>query len=177
MNLDISNIMTAIVTGSIVLVGRSLVAAIMTDVARRINLTIVGVRFFDRLTPKFFDDPVWEGNWKVSWEVESKNFRPRSSETVRIARCFNTIVLEGSGATVKGKKIPYGFVGKFSRDRSIVTGIWFDRRGGDGGYHGVYQLRRRGGADEAEGLWSGFSEENHAIKSGKLLWQKVHLPS
>jgi hypothetical protein len=169
---DLSHLAWVAVGGGIGLAGRSLISAITTDVARRISTTLWGIRTFDRVTRRILRHPIWSGTWEISWHVESKTFGPINSDFGEIARCFNAIAIEGSGTTSTGSKIPYGFVGKFSRDKSIITGIWFDRRAGDGGYHGAFQLRVHGSGEEASGLWLGFSESTATIKSDKIFWKK-----
>jgi len=152
---------------------RSLWRAITADVAKRITSTLSGIRIFDKCTCRFLRHPLWSGEWSVTWKVNSPTFEPANTECGRLYRCFNSIAFEGSGSTTTGHRIPYGFVGKLSRDKTIVTGIWFDRRGGDGGYHGVFQLRASGNGHAATGLWAGFSETSAEIKADKFEWTRV----
>jgi hypothetical protein len=163
--LDAWHIVSAGVGGGLVLAGRALWLALATDVAKRISATLRGMRAIDSITPEFLRHPVWSGTWDVTWEVESPNFEHVNTHRAKLYRCFNAIALEGIGTTISGKRIAYGFTGKLSRDKSIATGIWFDRRWGDGGYHGVYQVRLAGTGDRATGLWSGFSETTPAINA------------
>lgn len=131
------------------------------------------MRCIDRFTPHFLRHPMWSGFWDVTWRVESSNFLETNTHRGRLFRCFNAIALEGSGTTTTGRDIPYGFVGTLSRDKSIATGIWFDRRWGDGGYHGVFQVRVAGTGDRADGLWCGFSETGPQINANALMWERV----
>lgn len=87
-------------------------------------------------------------------------------------RIFNKIAVVADFRTSEGNIIPYKFIGDLSRDKTILTGIWSDSRGGEGGYHGTYQIRVSGTAQSAEGCWIGFSETSGAIKSGRLTWRK-----
>lgn len=172
--LDIWHIVSVGIGGGLVLTVRILWQAIATDVAKRITASLWGMRTIDSMTPAFLHHSIWSGTWDVTWEVESPNFELVNTHRARLYRCFNTIALEGLGTTTSGNQIPYGFTGKLSRDKSIATGIWFDRRWGDGGYHGVYQVRISGTGDCAIGLWCGFSETSPAIKSDKLVWTRVN---
>jgi len=171
--IDWSHLLSAGIGGGGVLVIRSLSRAIAADVAKRITTTLWGIRAFDVCTPPFMRHPLWSGTWRVTWFVKSANFEPSNADSGRLYRCFNSIAFEGSGTTTTGQRIPYGFVGKLSRDKTIATGIWFDRRGGDGGYHGVFQLRASGNGHQAAGKWAGFSETSSAIKADKIEWQRI----
>jgi hypothetical protein len=153
---------------------RMLFVALVTDFARRFSLSIIGVRIFDFLTRWFLSDPIWSGQWKITWQVSSSSFKQENSYEGKIYRCLDTVVTEGMGHTADGESIPYGFVGKLSRDHTILTGIWFDRRGAKSGYHGSYQIRlSAGGSTLASGKWIGFSEQRNTVKAGKLTWQKL----
>lgn len=150
--------------------------AIFADVASRVSAKYWGIRLFDRATCWiwFMRDPVWSGLWNVSWSVKSKNFEPTNSHVGQIYRCLNSIAILGSGATPDGNRVPYCFIGKLSREKSVLTGTWFDQTIVNGGaYHGVYQLRRSGTGGKATGLWIGFSETTGAIKSGEVTWTPV----
>jgi len=169
---DLLTFINVIFVGALTLVGRALLAAFMTDVARRAGTSIKFIRIFDRYTSFLFKHSVWSGEWEVNWAVNSPNFKKNNRDIVELSRCLNNIAMEASGTTTKGKKITYGFVGKLSRDKSIVTGTWFDRRKGGFGYHGSFQLKLAGSADKATGIWIGFSETAGNIKSGQMDWDK-----
>ncbi len=171
--LDVWHLVSACVGGGSFLAVRALGRAVATDVAKRISYSLWGMRKIDAITPAFLRHPVWDGKWEVTWEVNSSNFEQFNTHRGRLYRCFNTIAIEGLGRTSSGKLISYGFTGKLSRDKSVATGVWFDRRWGDGGYHGVYQVRLTGTSDRASGLWCGFSQTTSSIKSDKLVWVKV----
>lgn len=171
--LDIWHLVSAGIGGGSVQAVRALWRAIATDVAKRITASLWPMRIIDSITPNILRHPIWSGTWDVTWEVDSPNFEPVNAHRARLYRCFNAIALEGLGTTTTGKQIPYGFTGKLSRDKSIVTGTWFDRRWGDGGYHGVYQLRIAGTGESATGLWCGFSETTEKIKSNRLVLARL----
>jgi hypothetical protein len=152
---------------------RSFFVAIVRDFARRFALTIFGIRLFDRTIGRLLSDPLWSGRWRITWFVESQTFNDHSSWESRIYRCFDTIAAEGRGDVVEGTSIPYGFVGKLSRDKTILTGTWFDRRGTRAGYHGSYQLRMPASGAVAKGKWIGFSDTKPIVKSGELEWRRL----
>ncbi len=168
-----SAILWGIFSGGILILLRTLFVAAMSDVGRRISSTMFGIQAFENTLGRLLRDDVWSGEWEVAWNVKSKAFLQSNKRQSAIARCFNSVALEGVGLTTAGVEIPYGFIGKLSRDKSIVTGTWFDRSGNNAGYHGVYQLRLQGGRDEAVGKWAGFSETGSNIKTGTLYWTKV----
>jgi hypothetical protein len=110
----------------------------------------------------------------VVWIVKSSNFAAVNPETGRLYRCLNSVAFEGSGTTADGKRIPYAFVGRLTRDKTILTGTWLDRRGRGVGYHGVFQLRLQGaGSTTASGKWMGFSETKPIVKSDSLDWIRL----
>ncbi|QCK85573.1 hypothetical protein E8L99_07225 [Phreatobacter aquaticus] len=168
-----TDIAWAAIGGALTLLGRNALTAAFTDVARRISLSMWGIRMFDQYIGKYLIHPIWSGQWDVTWFVNSASFEESNTHTSTIYRCFNTIAIESTGTTPAGLKLRYGFIGRLSRDKTIVSGIWFDSRGNDGGYHGVYQLRMPGAGHAATGLWVGFSDTTDAINSGKLVWTKL----
>jgi hypothetical protein len=169
---DWSYVLTAGLTGGAVLAIQALTRALMADGAKRIAASVWGIRAFDFCTGWILADPVWSGMWKVTWQVESSTFEAENSGTGRFYRCFNSFALEGSGTTTSGRKLPYAFVGKFGRDKTIATGVWFDKRGGGSGYHGVFQMRALGDSESATGAWAGFSETTSDIKSDRMKWRR-----
>ena len=169
---DLSQALWLVLVGGATLALEALGRALWVDVAKRASVSVWGIRIFDYLTGWALHDPLWSGEWKVTWQVGSKNFLPVNEDTGQLYRCFNSFAIEGSGTTSSGRKIPYAFVGKLSRDKSIATGLWFDNRGGNFGYHGVFQMRVQSDGTGVEGLWTGFSEATSAIKSGKMSWQR-----
>lgn len=172
-SLDFWHIASAGVGGGLVLSAQALWRAMVTDVSKRITTSLWCMRQIDRVTPSFLQHEMWSGTWDITWNVDSSNFDQTNTHRGRLYNCFNAIALEGAGRTVAGHAIPYGFVGKLSRDKSIATGTWFDRRGGDGGYHGVFQVRVGRTGDRADGLWCGFSETGPQIKADVLNWVRV----
>lgn len=160
----------ALLSGGVALSVKALFSALVTDVAKRIGATLWGIKFFHRLTPRFLRHPKWSGQWKVTWEVESTNFDAINTDTVELYRVFNRVALEAPGKTSAGDTIIYGFVGTFSRDKTIITGTWFDKRVSDAGYHGAYQVRLAGNGRDVKGVWIGFSETSEGVKSGPLRW-------
>lgn len=162
---------TAMIAGT-TLALQALVRALWYDIAKRFSLTVKGIQIFDILTRKFLRDPVWSGKWTVTWYVKGPTFQPENIETRRLYRCFNSFTVEGVGITSSGNEIPYVFVGKFSRDKTIATGVWYDNRGSSSGYHGAFQVRVIGEGNGAKGRWLGFSETTHQIKSDKIEWQR-----
>lgn len=160
--------------GGAVLALQALGRALITDVATRISASMWGIRAFDTVTGWALRHPVWSGTWEITWKVRSTNFHPVNTETGQLYRCFNTVALEGSGTTAAGHKIPYGFVGRLSRDKSILTGTWFDRRGDKVGYHGVFQLRVQGASGTAAfGRWAGFSEMKPVVNADVMEWTRI----
>lgn len=150
-----------------------LMAAILKDFARSFMFTLIGIRLFDRSIGRLREDPVWSGRWRVTWFVDSPTFNNKNSWEGRIYRCFDTVAAEGIGHTADGRRIPYGFIGKLSRDRTILTGTWFDRRGASSGYHGAYQLRVSAVGERAIGKWIGFSDTDTTVRAGELEWQRL----
>lgn len=166
--------LNALVGGGAVLALQVVGRAVMTDVATRISTKVWGIRVFDKLTGWLLRHAVWSGTWEVTWKVASANFEPVNAETGQLYRCLNSVAFEGAGTTAEGHRIPYGFIGRLSRDKTILTGTWFDRRGNDVGYYGVFQLRLLGaGSDSASGKWAGFSEEKPVVNSDSLTWRKI----
>lgn len=166
--------LNALVGGGIVLALQALGRAVMTDVATRISAKVWGIRTFDELTGWVLRHGIWSGRWEVTWEVQSTNFASVNAETGRLYRCLGSVAFEGSGWTSDGYKIPYGFVGRLTRDKTILTGTWFDRRGSDVGYYGVFQLRLLGaGSTKATGRWAGFSEEKPVVNADVLTWTRI----
>lgn len=169
-----SPLATAAFGGAVTLLLRSLLIAIFSDIARRIAWTLIGMRIFDFVLGWATRHAIWSGRWEIAWHVTSENFAPENVDVVRIYRVFNRIGFQVVTKNGDGKSVPYGFVGDLSRDKSIVTGLWFDGRGSAIGYHGAYQLRLKGDGYQADGVWIGFSETSSAIKHGKLIWKKQH---
>ena len=172
-SIDLWHILSAGIGGGMILIVQGIWRAAATDVAKRITASLWLMRKIDRITPAVLRHPMWSGIWDVTWEVDSANFVQINEHRGELYRCFNAIALEGLGTTVTGHEIPYGFVGRLSRDKSIATGTWFDRRWGDGGYHGVYQVRVAGTGDRAVGLWCGFAETGPQINANTLIWERV----
>jgi hypothetical protein len=165
--------LVAVVSGGFALSLRALVAAVISDLSKRLMISMWGIRAFDTCLGWIVRNPVWSDEWEVVWDVQSSTFQSTNVEKAQLSRAFNKVALEGSGITRDGKKIRYGFLGDLSRGKTIITGTWFDRRGGQSGYYGAYQLRLSGTGEEAVGRWVGFSETTAAIKSGRLTWKKL----
>lgn len=164
----------ALVGGGIVLALQALGRALVTDVATRITASVWGIRAFDATLGRLRRHPVWSGTWEVAWHVESASFAAVNAKTGRLFRCLHAVAFEGHGTTASGHSVPYAFVGRLSRDKTILTGTWFDRRAGDVGYHGVFQLKLwdpNGG--RASGRWAGFSETRPIVNADLLEWERV----
>ena len=157
---------------AIPIIGRLFFIALAQDIARRFSVTMIGIKVWDWVTrwPPLID-PIWSGTWKITWTTESPSFDQSNFWIGRVWRCFNTIAAEGTGKSSSGQRIKYGFVGKLSRDKTILTGTWFDKRGA--GYHGCYQLRLFSAHNIAEGRWVGFSETSAAINADMLKWERL----
>jgi hypothetical protein len=171
--MDWSALIWAGVGAAVPILARILFVALVRDFARRFALTIVGVKLWDFVTSWALKDPIWSGRWRVTWTTNSTNFHANNAWTGRVRRCFDTMVAEGIGQTSTGRSVRYGFVGKLSRDRTILTGTWFDMRGATVGYHGCYQVRLFSAHDRAEGKWLGFSETSGAINTDVLKWERL----
>lgn len=166
--------LNALFGGGLVLALQGLGRAAVTDVATRISAKVWGIKAFDKLTGWFMRHSIWSGRWEVTWEVKSPNFAPVNAEVGRLYRCLGSVALEGSGTTSDGQKIPYGFVGRLTRDKTIITGTWFDRRGADVGYYGVFQLRLLGaGSTKAVGRWAGFSDAKPTVNADVITWTRI----
>lgn len=152
---------------------RTFFAAAMRDFVRRFIFTMTGVCVFDRTIGRLLTDPVWSGRWRVTWHVSSSTFKQENACEGRLYRCFDTVVAEGIGHTVNGESVPYGFIGKLSRGRTILTGTWFDRRGAKTGYHGSYQIRVPASGRMVTGKWIGFSDKEPVVKCGELTWERL----
>lgn len=161
--------------GAGLLCGRFLLAALIKHAVVRIGASMWGIKASVRIlgwVPGVRED-VWSGPWEVSWEVDSKNFEPKSTHTANLYRFLGKVAVEGIGSTKDGNQIPYGFVGNYSNSDAIISGEWFDRTHKTAGYHGTFQLRVPAAArNRGEGLWLGFSDNGPEIKSGKLIWTK-----
>lgn len=152
---------------------RTLLIAVVRDIARRFALSLFGVRLFDRTLGRLHRDPVWSGHWRVTWYVTSSTFVQENSCEGRIYRCFDTVVTEGVGHTIDNESIRYGFIGKLSRDGTILTGTWFDRRGARVGYHGSYQIRAPASGSVVKGKWIGFSDKKPIVRAGDITWERL----
>lgn len=164
---------TALIVPTLWIIGRTFFILIVRDFARRFALTLTGIRLFDRFLGRLLRDPVWSGYWRISWRVKSSSFSAENVFDGRIYRCFDTIAAEGRGFASNGAEIPYGFIGKLSRDNTILTGTWFDRRGAKSGYHGTYQIRLPAAGTVAKGKWLGFSDKSSQIKVGEITWERT----
>ena len=158
---------------AIPVVMKSLFVSIFKDFTLRFSWTIFWIRIFDGTFGRITKDVIWSGSWKITWFVSSNTFLKANDWNGTIYRCFDTIAAEGMGHTQAGTSIPYGFIGKLSRDKTILTGTWFDRRGAKAGYHGAFQVRVTNAGHLVEGKWLGFSDKSPIIKTGKLLWEKL----
>jgi len=162
-----------LVGAALTIAARTFFAAIITDFTKRFTLTLVGVQAFDAMTDWLLRHPIWSGYWRVTWKVTSADFPEKNEWEGRVYRCFDTVVAEGAGQVSGGEYIRYGFIGKLSRDRTILTGTWFDRRGSKIGYHGAYQVCLQTPRDVATGKWIGFSSKQPVINADELLWERV----
>lgn len=161
------------VGASLPYVVRTFLVIAVKDFARRFSYNVTAVRIFDKVFGKILNEPIWSGIWRVTWNVNSKNFEEENHWDGQVYRCFDTIAADGIGITRTGKKIPYGFLGKLSRNRTILTGTWFDKRGSLSGYYGAYQIRLSDAEAKAEGKWIGFSSETKAVKANKITWERI----
>lgn len=161
-----------VLVGGAALLGKFLIAAIARDAAKRITLNLRFLMFFSKLLGFLPKHPLWSGAGIIRWTVESDNFKSTNWDVAQIYRVFNTVGLEAKVTRVDGKKVPYRFVGKLSREQTILTGEWFDSRGKVGNYHGAYQLRYLIAQSKAEGKWIGFSDTTTEIKVGSMTFEK-----
>lgn len=161
-----------VISGAIVLALRTLGAALLSDMAKRIGVTMWGIRLFDFALGWAHRHAFWSGTWEVRWDVKSQYFQPTNTEQARLYRMFNRVAVRASGTKPDGTRIPYLFTGTLSRDKSILTGIWFDGLDSETGYHGAFQLRLETTTRTAQGKWVGFSYRTSAIKTGALIWTR-----
>lgn len=166
-------IIWTLVIGAVVLVGRSLMAALFSDIATRLAVNLTGIRLFNFVLGWAVRHPVWSGTWQVHWSVQSENFSRNNTCQATRFRMFNQVAMVGLGRSKTVGEIEYVFIGSLSRDKSVLTGKWSDRRGVSIGYHGVYQLLLSGTGDRAVGTWIGFSTTEGRVKSGDLMWTKL----
>jgi len=161
-----------VILGGVLIAGKFLIAAIARDAAQRITLNLGFLRIFSKLLSFLPAHPIWSRWGTICWTVESDNFQSENCDIAQIFRVFNTVGLEAKVTRADGKKVPYRFIGKLSREKTILTGEWFDSRGKAGNYHGTYQLRYLNAQSKAEGKWIGFSDTTDEIKVGKMTWEK-----
>ena len=161
-----------LILGVLLLLGKFLIAAIVRDVAQRISLNLGILRVLSKLLGFLPKHPLWSGIGIICWTVESDNFKSENWDVAEIFRVYNTVGLEAKVERADGKKVPYRFIGKLSREKTILTGEWFDSRGKAGNYHGSYQLRLLISKSKAEGKWIGFSDTTDEIKVGTMTWKK-----
>lgn len=113
-----------IVIGAALLCGRFLLAALIKHAAVRIGASMLGIKASAKILgglPGVRED-VWSGPWEVSWEVDSKTFKPKSIHTANLYRFLGKVAIEGIGNTKDGERIPYGFVGSYSKSDAIISG-------------------------------------------------------
>lgn len=168
----------SIAAGTIVLISIFLISSLVRHAAIRMSATMFGIKISAKLLGwlPYIKDNTWSGNWDVIWNVDSELFNPTNTHTAKLYRFLGKVAVEGVGVTTEGARIPYGFVGSFSRADSVISGEWFDKENKAAGYHGTFQIKVPAGErDRPEGLWIGFSDTHSTIKSGHLAWRKKRL--
>ena len=163
-----------VVFGGVLIAGKFLLAAIARDAAQRISINLKALQIFSKILGliPFMRHPLWSGRGTICWTVESHNFEPENCDIAQIFRVFGTVGLEAKVKRADGKKVPYRFIGKLSREKTILTGEWFDSRGKAGNYHGAYQIRVLNAKSMAVGKWIGFSDTKDEVKVGEMRWEK-----
>lgn len=158
---------------TLVLSSRAVISAWLSDFSRRISFSYMFMSLFGRILDTFSKDPVWSGKWETTWYFSGKSFPSINTSSNILYRCFNSIALKVEYISCDGKKFSYIFLGKLTKDKTILTGIWHDQIGPDRGYYGCYQLRLMDDLSTAEGKWVGFSGKAPIVNADQFMWKKL----
>ena len=164
--------MKIIITALTTLIAPKLIALLLAELGKQVSGQYWFIKIFDSTAGKFLRDRVWSGQWSLTWHTDSANFPKQNTSLGTLHRCFNSIALKSSIQSSKGSELTYLFVGKLSRDRTILTGTWYDDLGSNRGYHGSFQIRLDQHQKSASGKWIGFSDSSNEIRSDNIIWNK-----
>lgn len=169
MDIDVWGAAVSAVFGTIII---NVLAVSIVDVGKWIIASTYMIRLFDVVT-LYRTSSKWRGTWHMNWGVVSTNFPNSKQEIGNIYHFAGHIAFDRIATTKGGSTANYGFVGKLSREGSVVTGKWYNKDDTSKGYHGAFQLIMFGPDNEVGGEWVGFSSDLRRVNSGKYHVNKI----
>lgn len=115
-----------------------------------------------------------EGNWELTWLVESDRFPRVNKSAVTLRSFLNVVAGEWIAVTNDNQKIVYRMLA-VRTSATMLTGRWFDKIGDDLGYVGALQLAISHTRTSAEGKWIGFARDG-SVKANVITMRKIEQP-
>ncbi|WP_139792368.1 hypothetical protein [Henriciella litoralis] len=121
---------------------------------------------------RLWKDHDWSGSWEISWVAVTDVGKSENVGRGEVFKFFNSVAIVSTPISGETSEI-YRFVGRLSRNGTILSGHWTDHKRNNKGYHGTFQIRRSEKGRSAVGQWLGFSQNGNLIRTGELKWQKL----